>query len=317
MREVEPAVTPTRREFLRQAAGLVLAAGAPLIASEGNGEERMADKHTITLPASCYQQFDADFKLDVPGEGYGGWKKSEIKISRDHTAVAVMHAWDMGTQERYPGWHRAVEYIPRAQKICRTVLPKLLSAARESGFKLFHIVGGGDYYKQYPGYRKTVELAGPEPQAPEQIKADPVLERLRRFRAEHVHVGLHNEADVKRGFENLDFAPEARPVGEEGIAENAHQLFTLCKHAGVNHLIYAGFAINWCLLLSPGGMADMSKRGIMCSTFRQAVTAVENKETARRELCKEIGLWRVALAFGFVFDVNDFVAALKAVDRDR
>jgi len=119
------------------------------------------------------------------------------------------------------------------------------------------------------------------------------------------------DADVARGFSQIDFLPEARPQGEEGIAEDAEQLFALCREAGVNHLIYAGFAINWCLLLSPGGMADMSKRGIMCSALRQAVTAVENRETARQELCKEIALWRVALAFGFVFDVDSFIFVFR------
>jgi hypothetical protein len=266
---------------------------------------------TIKVPASYYQQFDADFNLEVPGEGYGGWKKAEIEISPDHTAVVVMHAWDCGTREQYPGWHRAVEYIPRAEKICQTVFPGLLSAVRASALKLFHVAAGGDYYKEHPGCKMAVELAGPDPDPLEKAESDPVLEELRKFRAENVFVGAHNQADVQSGFKNLDFPPEARPIGDEGIAENGHQLFALCKKAGVNHLIYAGFAINWCLLLSPGGMADMSNRGLMCSALRQAVTAVENKETARRELCKELGLWRVALAFGFVFDVDDFVGALR------
>jgi len=138
-----------------------------------------------------------------------------------------------------------------------------------------------------------------------------VLERLGAFRREHVFVGEHNRQDVDRGFAALDFMPQARPVADEGIAENGEQLFALCRDAGVNHLIYAGFAINWCLLLSPGGMMDMSRRGLMCSAIRQAVTAVENKETARRELCKEIALWRVAIGFGFVFDVDDLIGALS------
>ncbi|HZO87990.1 MAG TPA: hypothetical protein VFB38_06580 [Chthonomonadaceae bacterium] len=266
---------------------------------------------TLIVPAHYYQQFDADFNRDVLAEGYGGWKQAEIELSRKHTAVVVMHAWDTGTREIYPGWHRAVEYFPRADHILKTVFPRLLGAVRASELKLFHVVSGGNSYKEYPGYKRAVALAGPEPEPPEQIPADPTLERLRHFRAEHVFVGTHNEADVRRGFENLDFPPEARPQGDEGIAENGHQLFALCKEAGVNHLIYAGFAINWCLLLSPGGMADMQRRGLMCSAFRQAVTAVENKETARQELCKEIGLWRVALAFGFVFDADAFIAALK------
>jgi nicotinamidase-related amidase len=136
------------------------------------------------------------------------------------------------------------------------------------------------------------------------------MERLKTFRSEHVFVGAHNAEDTRKGFARLDFAPQAAPLGEEGIAENGSQLFGLCREKGINHLIYMGFAINWCLLLSPGGMADMSQRGFMCSAIRQAVTAVENKETSREEWCKEIGLWRVALAFGFVFDREDIMTAL-------
>lgn len=265
---------------------------------------------TIRIPANYYQQFDADFSRDVPGEGYGGWKKTDIELSSRHTGFVVMHAWDAGAREEFPGWRRAVEYIPRADEIARTVFPGLLSAIRSSTFPLFHVVGGGDYYRSYSGYRHAVDLAGPTPDPPERVASDPALEQLRGFRAEHVFTGSHNTPDVKRGFERLDFAPQAKPVGDEGVAENSHQLFALCREAGINHLIYMGFAINWCLLLSPGGMAEMSGRGVMCSAIRQAVTAVENRETARQELCKEIGLWRVALAFGFVFDMDDVLGML-------
>ena len=176
---------------------------------------------------------------------------------------------------------------------------------------LFHVVGGGNYYQNLPGYQRAKKLASPSPKSPEQIASDPTLARLRQFRGANVFVGTHNETDVNRGFARVDFPPEARPVGEERVAENGDQLFGLCREAGVNHLIYAGFAINWCLLLSPGGMHDMSPRGVMCSAFRQATTAVENKQSARREWAKELGLWRVALAFGFVYDVDDFLAAIR------
>ena len=223
---------------------------------------------TIKVPANYYQQFDADYSLNVPGEGYAGWKKAEVEISPDHTAVVVMHAWDCGTLEEYPGWYRAVEYIPRSKEISRTIFPGLLSAVRASELELFHVVGGGDYYKHLPGYKRAVELAGPEPEPLEQVEAGPILERLQQFKSDHVLIGPRNRPDVERGFQQVDFTAESRPYGEEGVAENAHQLFALCRQAGVNHLIYAGFAINWCLLLSPGGMADMQKRGVMCSALR-------------------------------------------------
>lgn len=265
---------------------------------------------TLPIRASYYRQFDADFDLDVPAEGYGGWKEAAIEIDPSRTAVVSMHAWDCGAREEYPGWYRAVEYIPRADEICRTVYPRLFAAIRASRMPLLHVVGGGRYYQHLPGYRRAAALAGPASPLPEQIEADPSLERLRRFRREHGYPGDHNREDIARGFARIDFPPEARPVGDEGVAEDGDQLFALCKEAGVNHLIYAGFAINWCLLLSPGGMADMSPRGLMCSAIRQAVTAVENRETARAELSRELGLWRVALAYGFVFNLDALLDGL-------
>jgi hypothetical protein len=266
---------------------------------------------TMDIKAWSYRQFDADFSLDVPAEGYGGWRQTPVELSSSHTALVLMHAWDTGTREEYPGWHRAVEYMPRARRIADEILPGLLDSVRQAGMTLFHVVGGrSHYYRDLPGYQRATLLAGPEPPPLEQITADPSLTHLRALRHEEVFVGEHNKADVDRGFERLDFMPTARPQGQEGVAENSRQLFALCREAGINHLVYAGFAINWCLLLSPGGMAEMSRYGIMCSALRQAVTAVENRETARGEIAKEVGLWRVALAYGFVFDVEDFVAAL-------
>jgi nicotinamidase-related amidase len=261
------------------------------------------------VKADYYQQFDADLSLDVPGEGYGGWKSAEIDIGR--AGLVVMHAWDTGTPEEFPGWHRCVEYIPRAEAILREVFPPLLATARSVGFPVVHVVGGGKYFQDLPGYRRAVALAGPTPDIGLRGISDPSLETLQRFRSEHVFVGKHNEPDVIRGFERLDFAPAARPLDTEGIAENGHQLCALCNDLGVNHLIYVGFAINWCLLLSPGGMWEMSQRGFLCSTIRQATTAVENRESARKELCKEMALWRVALAFGFVFDLEDFLQEMR------
>jgi hypothetical protein len=269
-------------------------------------------KLSITIPANYYQQFDTDLSLDIPAKGYDGWKRQDIQISPEHTALVVMHAWDTGTPEEYPGWWRCVEYMSRARRISQEIFPPLLSAARENNFNLYHVASSAQDLNAYPGYARTLQLAPTEDSSLPSVDSDPILEELQAFKAANVFVGKHNEADVHRGFEKLDFLPEAKPLGDESIATDSQQLFALCKADGVNHLIYTGFAINWCLLLSPGGMADMSKYGIMCSAIRQAVTAVENRESAEEEWAKELGLWRVALAFGFVFDVNDFIESIQA-----
>lgn len=267
---------------------------------------------TIGLPAYYYQNFDADFALDIPEEGFGGWQHSEIEIAVDRTAVAVMHAWDCGEQEQFPGWHRAVPYIPRAAEIAWRVFPNLLMAVRRSPLPLFHVVGGGEYYKGLRGYQKTQERAGPASDV-EKIPTDPVRDRLLAFKREHGYPGKDNVEDIERGFARIDFAPEARPLDNEAIAHDTHQLFALCKAHGVNHLIYAGFAVDACLLTSPGGMVDMHRHGVLCSVIRDATTAVEIRETARSELAKELGLWRVSVQFGYVFESRDLINALNAI----
>jgi len=225
-----------------------------------------------------------------------------------------MHAWDAGTAyDQFPGWWRVVPYIPRANAIMEKVFPPLLEAVRKSPMPLFHVVAGGNYYKDLPGYERAVELAPRIVSEVEKISPDPALKTMLDYKQEHGYPRPHNVPDIERGFARIDFGPQAHPQGNEGVAENGPQLYGLCRAHSITHLIYAGFAINWCLLLSPGGMAEMSYQyGVTCSAFRQATTAVENKASARDQWCKELALWRVALAFGFVYDVDDFVAALKA-----
>lgn len=302
------ASTQTRRRFLSNATVLSVAGALDLAVAD----QVSPSPDGIEIPAWFYRHHDADYMLDVPEEGFGGWARAPLVFSRTHTAVVVMHAWDAGTRDEFPGWHRVVPYIPRADAICRDVFPGLLTAVRASGFPLFHVVGGGDYYKHLPGYQRAVALAGPAPPTLPQAESDPIRDQVAAYKTAHGYPTTRNLEDIDRGFARLDFAPQARPLDDEGVAENGHQLFALCREQGINHLVYAGFAINWCLLLSPGGMAEMQKYGMMCSALRQATTAVENKESARNQWCKELALWRVALAFGFVFDVADFVTALES-----
>jgi len=264
----------------------------------------------MRLPAQLYRQFDAAITRDVPGEGYGGWHTVETELAPAHTALVVMHAWDCGAPDAYLGWRRAVEYTPRAERILADVFPPLLAAVRAASLPVFHVVGGRDYYSHLPGYRRAVQLAGSRTGPPRRVAPDPAYLQLQQQRAAQGSPGAHNAADIAAGFAQLDFAPAARPAGDEGIAENGDQLAALCREQDINHLIYTGFALNWCLLMSPGGMVDMSRHGCLCSTIAEATTAVENRETAREEREKAQALWRVSLEFGFVFHLPDFLQAL-------
>lgn len=304
----------TRRGLLkRSAVGGVWATAAGLGAQCAAGQQDSGDARAegpLMVEGWYYQHFDADFERDVPEKGFGGWKQTMLNLSRAHTAIVSMHAWDQGSLDSYPGVYRSHPYIVRANRVLAERFPPLIEAVRASAWPLFHVVGGRDYYRHLPGYKHAAEMAGANEPEYEQIKSDPYLEQLRSFKRHFSYPGFHNMEGYSESQKIRDFAEAARPVEGEGVAENTPQLLALCKAQGINHLIYCGFALNWCLLLSPGGMHEMSRHGVMCSVIREATTAIENKETAEDQLCKEIGLWRVALAYGFVFDQEKLIKAL-------
>lgn len=267
----------------------------------------------IKIPTCFYRQCDADYRLSVPAEGYGGWDKAELDFDTERSAIVVMHACDCGTYEEAPGWYRAVEYIPRATAIARGVFPRLLNAVRSSGIKVFHVAFPGRYYQELPGYKKAIKLTGYVNKENIEIQKNPVIKKLLEFKSENVFPGISNIADISKNAGKADFFTEAMPLDDEGIAENDVQLLALCKEYGINHLIYIGFAIDGCLLLAPGGMLDMSRKGMLCSTIREAVTAIENKETAAYEICKDVALWRVAVMMGFVYDMDGFIGSIQNI----
>jgi len=261
----------------------------------------------VKIKTSYYQQFDADLQLDVPGEGYGGWKTAVLPFDLDSTGFVFMHAWNFGTPQQYPGWHRACEFFPRADKIIKKAFPPLLKALRGAGMKIYHVAADGAGLDKYPGVMHTVPLPAGFVTAPRNEN----YTALQEFRRCNVFVGRHNEPDVERGYPYKNFHPKTVPIyGEPVFLDDAAMAATLAAD-GVNHLVYSGFAINWCLFMSPCGMVDMGRRGFICSAVRDAVTAVENKESARTEAHKEEALWRTALSWGFVFDVAEIIKALK------
>jgi len=266
----------------------------------------------LTVPARLYQSFDADIAADVPAESIGGWKTADVELPLADTAIVSMHAWDVGTAEETPARHRICEYHARTQHILDNVYPPLLGAARNAGMTVLHVVAGEDYYSHLPGYQKALALA-PEEQlySGEAPHSDNTV-ALRAMNNRLGHIGAHNQRELATYNRPLNFAPQAMPVGDEGIAANSNQLSALCKEAGVNHLLYIGFALNWCLLTSPAGMNEMHRKWYLCSTISDATTALENRDSAREEKHKEYGLWRVASGFGFVFDAQSLIAQLNA-----
>lgn len=272
----------------------------------------------MTLPAHYYKQHDADVRLDHPGQGFDGWTTRLLDVPLEKTALVSMHVSNTGLVNEIPpgldspyaGWFRFVEYLSRSASISKKVFPPLMKAARDASMTVIHVGSSAHYCEKYTGYQEAIKLAGEEPKREAGAVVDPLKEQWQKERSLQMQ-GAHNIGDIQAGRKKVDFAPQAYPLENEPVVINSHQLNAVCRDRDIWHLVYVGFAINWCLLASPGGMIDMSRMGYVCSTIQQATSAVENAETCSEEWAKKVALWRVALMFGYVFDVDPFVGALQ------
>ena len=266
-----------------------------------------------------YQQFDADLDREVPAEAYGSWQTELMEFDTRRMALIVVHANDPGDSADVPGWFRAVEYLPRSVAIMEERFDELLSTCRSSNLPIIHLAGTNGFHKNYPGYAAAESLPPSTPSITAPVSTNEEIEKFRRFRRSRVFPGERNETDIRRGRGAIaDFPDWSRPRGDEFVIDRADRLDAAARHLGASHLVYCGFAVNWCMWFVSGGMVDMSRLGYLCSTIEEATTAVENAESARREEHKAYALWTISIEFGFVFPIREFLSGvLNESNSDR
>ena len=250
----------------------------------------------MNVPAYYYAQQGADYTLEQPALGFRGWCETEVPIDPAHTAILVMHAWDVPKTE---GLYQHVEYIERANRILKERFPSFLQAVHKSGVRLIHVAAGFETALEgFPGYHRVRQECPPERY--ETIDDSPALQELkiRHWRQTGAEDQLHHK-QIETGYANYGFAVE--PLEHEDVVTTANQLLYLCRKHKIEHLIYTGFAVNACLMLSPCGCLDMTRRGLMCSIVGDLTTAVENKESCSEQRNLEYGLWQFSVQGGFVF----------------
>ncbi len=309
--------------FFAGARGFALAGDLPRAKGKQAGGQ---SSPLLKLQGEYYRHYPVDFSQGVLGaKGFLGWGKTvPVVVPVAETALIAMHIWNVGfvpelafTPEGPAGPVMAMlEWASRSVPITRTVIPELLAAARSAGVQVVHVASDLAYAEKYPGYRRTVALAGPEP--PEVPGAQrPGVQPFPDSEKNRLLFGPRFPEAVQWYNAKLDFPEVARPLDEEYVAVTTHQLNAVLRELGVWQLIYVGFALNWCLWFSPGGMVDMSRLGYRCSCIKEAVTAVENKESVEGELHKQEALWRTSLMFGYVHSAGDFIAACEAIAAEQ
>lgn len=275
--------------------------------------------HTITLPWHIYRHYPADFsRWREAAAGFRGWDSELRELDLDRTCLALMHfpATGLTPQTEWgpdcpnPNHLGTVEWVPRTMEVVAFRMPRLVEAARKSGLQVVHIAGADG---TGPVWEKCLsEVGDPPPDDPDVLPANPEL--FARHRRDVFDLPRDNSAQVALEPPDLGFSLSdsiLTPEPEDLVVSQAWQLARLLKNRGINHILYCGWALNWCLWFSAGGMCDMQRKGFLCSAVRGGCVAIENRESAVGELNLEYAYWKTSTMFGYIFDLHELTTALR------
>ncbi len=324
-----------RRKFLRNtslAAGIltqgphIARAAAPIAGKKPAGSPFRSANRVFRLKGEYYRHYPAQFSLNTESaRGFHGWGESvDIETPVRETALVMMHIWNVGMTPELAwkpdgpagGVMEMAEWAARTVPIIRNEIPPILAAARAAGIPVVHVASSDGYASKYPGYHLALAIAGAEPPSmPKAPRADEM--KAPDDRKNSLIFGPKFPESFEYYWPRIDFPEEAKPLDTEPVVVTTHQLNSVLRDLAAWQLIYCGFAINWCLWFSPGGMSDMSRLGYRCSCIREAVTAVENRESTPGEFNKEQALWRTSLMFGYIHRARDFIRACESLGSAR
>jgi nicotinamidase-related amidase len=249
---------------------------------------------TLTLPCRYYRVYTDP---DVPCvERNFRHVERRLEIPVEQAALVLVDVWST---------HYIESWLERARTITRTQIVPALEAAREAGLTVIHAPA------PQVARRFGVE-SPPSAPAPEWPPA-----AFRSRTGEYERFSRQDEPRLREALARyeteLDISELTRPLPGEPVIATGTQLHELLAERGILHLVYAGFATNWCVLYRDYGMLEMSRRGYNLILLRDATTGVEFHDSVASLAATEMSIREIETKQGWSTRTADFVTACRSL----
>ena len=219
-----------------------------------------------------------------------------MPVELDRTALILVDMWDR---------HYVKSYSERAQEILRTSVVPVLEAARSVGMCIVH-TPGPDIWDDMSALPPRLDPRWP----PAQFKRRQMQYALYRGPRRQYPGVLHHWEKMR---EELQMSPLVAPLPGEAITSDGRTLHGLSIDRQIVHLIYCGFATNWCIMNRPYGIRMMRRAGYNTMLIRDATTGIEFPDTLDGMWATELAIREVEQVHGFTMSSNGFVNACSEV----
>ena len=250
----------------------------------------------------CVRYFQDSTPIEVPCREENFIRREiTMPLPVNQTAFVLVDVWNV---------HFIESWIERAKNVTVNAIVPALNAARKAGLTIVHApcpeVAG-----QFPqlGQHTPPEI---QPQSdwppPEFQSRTGEYAVYRGPRNQPPSIGIHWDNLA----EKLAMSPSIEVQDEDFVIATGEQLHELLKGHGILHLIYVGFATNWCVVGRDYGIRTMARRGYNIVLLRDATTGVEFPDTLDQLFTTEIAIREVEQQCGFTASNVDFFAACRA-----
>lgn len=229
-------------------------------------------------------------------------REFEMPFPIDETALVLVDLWNV---------HFIESWIERAARITKECVVPVLDAARQAGLTIVH-APSPPVAEQYPQLQRHKP---PEPSVPSGWPPSAFRSRegdyavYRGPRSQPPGIGVHWD----KLADQLSVSPVIDVKPEEFVIATGQQLHELLEERRILHLIFAGFATNWCVLGRDYGIRSMARYGYNIVLLRDATTGVEFPDTYDNLFTTEIAIREVEQQYGFSASNADFFAAVEGL----
>ena len=225
----------------------------------------------------------------------------QMPLPVEQTALVLVDMWDN---------HFIESWLERAVQITKEKVAPALEAARAAGLTIVHATSP-PVAEQFEQLKRHVP---PVPSPPPAWPPDNFRSRQGEYAA------FRGPRAQPPGIPNLDrlgMSPHIDVQDGEFVVATGEQLHALLAERGILHLVYAGFATNWCILNRDYGMRAMAGRGYNMILLREATAGVEFPDTVAKGLATEMAVREVEQQLGFSAANADFLAACAAAKGEQ
>lgn len=252
---------------------------------------------TLDLPCRYYRVYTDD---GVPCREHNfDFVEQGLPLPAAQTALVLVDVW---------ATHYIDSWLERAADITKAHIVPMMAAARRAGVLVIHAPSPFVVERHHKGSvpATPADTEGPDSWPPASFRGI--------YRGgEHAAFGRQAEprlAAAQARYETeLKIADIAAPAGDDEVIATGPQLHELLKARGILHLVYAGFATNWCVIGRDYGIIAMNGRGYNIVLARDATAGVEFHDSVEAETATQIAIREIETKYGWSTTAADFVRA--------